>query len=95
MAAVPPRRVLLDGTTWDRHGGNRTDSPRRSIQGAFIPQDHTAADELSVAQVNWLPADAKRLLRLKEWGTQHPLRVISLRADRAAGAIRVGAVPVV
>jgi hypothetical protein len=58
--------LIFDGTTWHGHGTNRTDSPRRSIQGAFIPQNHTAAccwtDELSVAQANALPADARRLL---------------------------------
>jgi hypothetical protein len=60
--------LIFDGTTWHGHGENRTDRPRRSIQGAFIPQDHTAAycwaDELSVAQANALPADARRLLSL-------------------------------
>jgi hypothetical protein len=60
--------IVFDGTTWHGHGANRTDSPRRSIQGAFIPQNHTAAwcwaDELSVAQANRLPADARRLLSL-------------------------------
>jgi ectoine hydroxylase-related dioxygenase (phytanoyl-CoA dioxygenase family) len=60
--------LIFDGTTWHGHGANRTDSPRRSIQGAFIPQNHTAAccwaDELSVAQTNALPEDARRLLSL-------------------------------
>jgi hypothetical protein len=60
--------LIFDGTTWHGHGANRTDSPRRSIQGAFIPQNHTAAccwaDELSVAEANALPADARRLLSL-------------------------------
>jgi Phytanoyl-CoA dioxygenase (PhyH) len=60
--------LVFDGTTWHGHGANRTDRPRRSIQGAFIPQNHTAAcrwaDELSVAQSNGLPADARRLLSL-------------------------------
>lgn len=60
--------IIFDGTTWHGHGANRTDKPRRSIQGAFIPQNHTAAccwaDELNVAQANGLPAEARRLLRL-------------------------------
>jgi hypothetical protein len=60
--------LIFDGTTWHGHGANRTDTPRRSIQGAFIPQNHTAAfcwtEELSVAQVNGLPAEARRLLSL-------------------------------
>jgi len=60
--------LIFDGTTWHGHGANRTDAPRRSIQGAFIPQNHTAAfcwaDELSVAQANGLPAEARRLLSL-------------------------------
>ncbi len=60
--------LIFDGTTWHGHGANRTDSPRRSIQGAFIPQNHRAAccwaDKLSVAQANGLPADARLLLSL-------------------------------
>jgi hypothetical protein len=60
--------LIFDGTTWHGHGANRTGSPRRSIQGAFIAQNHTAAcrwaDELSVAQANGLPADARCLLSL-------------------------------
>jgi Phytanoyl-CoA dioxygenase (PhyH) len=60
--------LIFDGTTWLGHGANGTGSPRRSIQGAFIPQNHTAAccwaDELSIAQANGLPADARRLLSL-------------------------------
>jgi hypothetical protein len=60
--------LIFDGTTWHGHGANCTDTARRSIQGAFIPRDHTAArswaEELSVAQANWLPADARRLLNL-------------------------------
>lgn len=60
--------LIFDGTTWHGHGANRTDSPRRSIQGAFIPQSHTAAyrwaDEVSAAQANALPAEARRLLSL-------------------------------
>ncbi len=35
--------LIFDGTTWHGHGANRTDTPRRSIQGAFIPENHTAA----------------------------------------------------
>jgi hypothetical protein len=60
--------LVFDGTTWHGHGANRTASARRSIQGAFIPRNHTAAycwaDELTVAQANGLPADARRLLSL-------------------------------
>jgi Phytanoyl-CoA dioxygenase (PhyH) len=60
--------IIFDGTTWHGHGANRIDRPRRSIQGAFIPQNHTAAccwaDELNVAQANGLPAEAQRLLGL-------------------------------
>jgi hypothetical protein len=59
--------LIFDGTTWHGHGANRTDSPRRSIQGAFIPQDHTAArcwaEDLGV-QANRLPVEARRLLSL-------------------------------
>jgi len=60
--------LIFDGTTWHGHGANRTDSPRRSIQGAFIPRHHRAAccwvDELTPAQANGLPADARCLLSL-------------------------------
>jgi ectoine hydroxylase-related dioxygenase (phytanoyl-CoA dioxygenase family) len=35
--------LIFDGTTRHGHGASRTDSPRRSIQNAFIPQNHTAA----------------------------------------------------
>lgn len=58
--------LVFDGTMWHGHGANWTDAPRRSIQGAFIPKDHTAAccwvDELAIAQANGLPADARRVL---------------------------------
>jgi hypothetical protein len=60
--------LIFEGATWHGHGANRTNSPRRSIQGAFIPRNHAAAcswaEELSVAQVNGLPPDARRLLSL-------------------------------
>jgi len=29
--------VIFNGSTWHSHGANRTDRPRRSLQGAFIP----------------------------------------------------------
>ncbi len=35
--------VLFNGSTWHGHGANRSARPRRSIQGAFIPRDATAA----------------------------------------------------
>jgi hypothetical protein len=60
--------LTFDGSTWHGHGANRTDAPRRSIQGAFIPRTHTAAscwtEELSVAQADALPAEARHLLSL-------------------------------
>jgi ectoine hydroxylase-related dioxygenase (phytanoyl-CoA dioxygenase family) len=60
--------VIFEGTTWHGHGANRTDIPRRSIQGAFIPRNHRAAccwaNELSVAQANGLPLDVRGLLNL-------------------------------
>jgi len=60
--------LIFDGTTWHGHGANGTRTPRRSIQGAFIPRNDTAgccwADELSVAQANGLPSDARRVLSL-------------------------------
>lgn len=60
--------LIFDGATWHEHGANRTDVPRRSIQGYFIRRDHTGAvrwsDALSREQVEQLPHDARRLLRL-------------------------------
>lgn len=29
--------IVFNGSTWHGHGANRTDRPRRSLQGAFIP----------------------------------------------------------
>jgi hypothetical protein len=55
--------IVFDGATWHGHGANSTDSPRRSIQGAFIPQNHRTAccweDE-----ANGLPIDARGPLGL-------------------------------
>jgi ectoine hydroxylase-related dioxygenase (phytanoyl-CoA dioxygenase family) len=35
--------ILYDGSVWHGHSANRTDQPRRSIQGAFIPRSRRAA----------------------------------------------------
>ena len=37
--------VVFNGSTWHEHSANTSDTPRRSIQGAFIPRDgHAATD---------------------------------------------------
>jgi len=35
--------LIFNGSTWHGHTANRTDRPRRSLQGAFIPSTGTAA----------------------------------------------------
>jgi ectoine hydroxylase-related dioxygenase (phytanoyl-CoA dioxygenase family) len=35
--------IIYDGSVWHGHSANRTDQPRRSIQGAFIPRSRQAA----------------------------------------------------
>jgi hypothetical protein len=35
--------IVFDGSTWHGHGANLTKAPRRSIHGAYIPRDGTAA----------------------------------------------------
>jgi ectoine hydroxylase-related dioxygenase (phytanoyl-CoA dioxygenase family) len=37
--------VIFDGSTWHGHGANRTDRPRRSLQGAFIPASGRVATD--------------------------------------------------
>ena len=37
--------VVFNGSAWHEHSANGSDTPRRSIQGAFIPRDgHSATD---------------------------------------------------
>src|SRR5437660_1309666 len=31
--------IIFNGSTWHGHTANTSDGPRRSVQGAFIPQD--------------------------------------------------------
>jgi len=37
--------ILFNGSTWHGHTANRTDAPRRSLQGAFIPRDGRAGTD--------------------------------------------------
>lgn len=37
--------VVFNGSTWHGHTANRSDQPRRSLQGAFIPRDGLAATD--------------------------------------------------
>jgi hypothetical protein len=68
-ACGPPGSMLIfDGLTWHEHGANRTDVPRRSIQGYFVRRDHTAAmdwsKELTSEQRDRLPVEARNVLCL-------------------------------
>jgi ectoine hydroxylase-related dioxygenase (phytanoyl-CoA dioxygenase family) len=38
--------VLFNGSVWHRHGVNRRDDPRRSIQGAYIRRDAESGENL-------------------------------------------------
>lgn len=46
LACGPAGSLLIfNGSTWHGHTANRSDAPRRSLQGAFIPRDgRTATD---------------------------------------------------
>lgn len=46
LACGPAGSLLIfDGSTWHGHTANRTEKPRRSLQGAFIPATgHIATD---------------------------------------------------
>jgi ectoine hydroxylase-related dioxygenase (phytanoyl-CoA dioxygenase family) len=39
--------IVFNGSTWHEHAANATDTPRRSIQGAFIPRDGRAGTDFS------------------------------------------------
>ena len=44
LACGPAGSLLIfNGSTWHGHTANRSDAPRRSLQGAFIPHDGRAA----------------------------------------------------
>ena len=46
LACGPAGSLLVfNGSTWHGHTANRSDEPRRSLQGAFIPRDGRAATE--------------------------------------------------
>jgi Phytanoyl-CoA dioxygenase (PhyH) len=38
--------IVFNGSVWHGHGPNRTDSPRRSIQGAYIRRTETSGETL-------------------------------------------------
>jgi ectoine hydroxylase-related dioxygenase (phytanoyl-CoA dioxygenase family) len=37
--------IVFNGSTWHGHSKNTSSQPRRSLQGAFIPRDGTAATD--------------------------------------------------
>ena len=37
--------ILFNGSTWHGHGANITNTPRRSIQGAYVPARGTCAED--------------------------------------------------
>jgi ectoine hydroxylase-related dioxygenase (phytanoyl-CoA dioxygenase family) len=59
LACGPAGSLLVfNGSTWHGHTANRTDRPRRSLQGAFIPASGTA----SVDFVSRMTADTRKRL---------------------------------
>ena len=48
LACGPAGSLLIfNGSTWHGHAANRSDAPRRSLQGAFIPRDGRAATDFA------------------------------------------------
>ena len=48
LACGPAGSLLIfNGSTWHGYSANRSDAPRRSLQGAFIPHDGTAATDFA------------------------------------------------
>jgi hypothetical protein len=39
--------LIFHGSTWHDHAANTSDEPRRSLQGAFIPRDGSAANDFA------------------------------------------------
>ena len=39
--------LIFNGSTWHDHSANRSDKPRRSLQGAFIPRDGNAGTDFA------------------------------------------------
>jgi ectoine hydroxylase-related dioxygenase (phytanoyl-CoA dioxygenase family) len=62
--------LLYNGSVWHGHGANRSSSPRRSIQGAYIRRDDLAptlsADRVKPATFDRLSPLARYLLGLPE-----------------------------
>ncbi len=60
--------ILFDGTVWHGHGANRTTDWRRSIQGAFIPNDATSvidyASRIGTDARRAFSPTARQLLRI-------------------------------
>jgi len=40
--------IIFNGSVWHGHGANRTERPRRSIQGAFIRRNESSGEDLRV-----------------------------------------------
>jgi hypothetical protein len=50
--------IVFDGSAWHDHAANTSDTPRRSIQGAFIPREGKAAEDFAAG----LQADTRARL---------------------------------
>ena len=67
LACGPAGSLLIfNGSAWHGHTANRSDAPRRSLQGAFIPRDGRAAtdfgERMSAATRARLPPLARDVL---------------------------------
>ena len=48
LACGPAGSLLVfNGSRWHGHSANRSDKPRRSLQGAFIPRDGRSATDFA------------------------------------------------
>src|SRR5918993_4497678 len=48
LACGPAGSLLIfNGSTWHGHTASRSDAPRRSLQGAFIPRDGRPASDFA------------------------------------------------